>query len=97
MYADANLEASVKPTPASNGRYTVQIASFPEQGAAAEMENMLKQKTYPAYVQKTEIPGKGTWYRVRVGKFETKGEAQKFGDDLVAQESSVKSIFIASN
>ena len=97
VYADTNVENTTNKSLLKNGRYTVQIAAFPEQGSALEMEGRLKAKTYPAYVQKTDIPGKGTWYRVRVGKFETKDQAQKFGDDLVAKESSVKSIFVASN
>lgn len=97
VYADANLENSTNSPALAKGRYTIQIASFPEQGAAMQMESNLKAKTYPAYVQKTDIPGKGTWYRVRVGKFETKSEAKRFGDDLVEKETSVKSVFVASN
>ena len=96
VYADSNIPSTVSKVSATNGRYTVQIAAFPEQGSALEMESMLKAKTYPAYVQKSHIPGKGTWYRVRVGQFETMDEAKRFGDDIMAKESAVKSMFIAS-
>lgn len=99
VYGDGNThtDAPIGNVTKSNGRYTVQIASFPEARFAKKMENALKAKAYPAYVQKTDIPGKGTWYRVRVGKFDTKGEAQKYGDIIKTKESSVNSVFIASN
>jgi len=34
-------------------------------------------KGYPAYMTMSEIPGKGTWYRVRVGEFKDRKEAEK--------------------
>ncbi len=97
VYADANIDTNASSPPAKEGRYTVQIASFPQARFAKEMEAELKAKTYPAYVQKTDIPGKGTWYRVRVGHFGTKEEARRFGDTIVNKVSSVKSIYVAMN
>ena len=94
VYADAHIN---KTTPAKEGRYTVQIASFPQARFAHEMEGRLKSKSYPVYVQKTDIPGKGTWYRVRVGHFGTKEEARKYGDTMLTNESSVNSVYVAMN
>lgn len=93
VYADAHIDAA----PVKEGRYTVQIASFPQARFAHEMEGKLKSKSYPAYVQKTDIPGKGIWYRVRVGHFGTKEEARKYGDTMLTKESSVKSVYVAMN
>jgi cell division septation protein DedD len=97
VYGDANTDTQITHVAKSNGRYTVQIASFPEARFAKEMENTLKAKTYPVYVQKTDIPGKGTWYRVRVGQFATKEEARQYGDSIKTKESAVNSVYIASN
>jgi len=75
----------------------VQIASFPDKRFAKEMESTLKSRTYPAYVQKADIPGKGTWYRVRVGKFSTKEEARQYANDIKTSEPSINSVYVALN
>ena len=97
VYSDAHIESNVNKAASNAGRYTVQLAAFPEARFAKEMETKLKSKTYPAYVQKTDIPGKGTWYRVRVGKFETKEEAREYGDTIKTKESSINSVYVALN
>lgn len=81
----------------SEGRYTVQVASFPDRQLAEEMEREFKAKNYPAYTEEVEIPGKGTWYRVKIGKFSTETEASKYGDDIKSAEPGVKSILITMN
>jgi cell division septation protein DedD len=42
----------------------------------------LKQRGYVPYVVSAEVPGKGTWYRVRMGSFESKDAAQRFLADF---------------
>ena len=37
----------------------------------------LKQRGFSAYRAIGKVPGKGIWYRVRVGEFNSQGEAQK--------------------
>ena len=82
---------------ASEGQYAVQLASFPDLEIAKEMERSLKSKTYPAYIETVDLPGKGTWYRVKVGKFTTEDEAKRFGNDLITVEPDVKSILVTLN
>src|SRR5690606_22212005 len=53
-----NAESAVS---GSEGRYTVQVASFPDRASAEEMEREFKSKRYPAYTEEVKIPGKGTW------------------------------------
>lgn len=79
------------------GKYTVQLASFPDLQIAKEMEETLKSRTYPAYIEKVNLPGKGTWYRVKVGNFTTEDEAKKFGNDMISVEPDVKSILVTLN
>ena len=81
----------------SDGRYAVQLASFPDFEVAKEMERTLKSKTYPAYVEKANLAEKGTWYRVKVGKFTTKEEASKLGNEIKTAEPDVKSILVTLN
>ena len=49
---------------------------FPDLEMAKEMKETLKSMTYPAYIEKVNLPGKGTWNRVKVGKFDTEDEAK---------------------
>lgn len=55
---------------------TIQVASLRDVKIADEMVETLKKKGYNAYRTIGKVPGKGVWYRVRVGQFKTKSEAE---------------------
>lgn len=57
-------------------KITIQVASLKDPKVADRMVARLKDKWYPAYRTVAEIPGKGVWYRVRIGSFKRKDEAQ---------------------
>jgi septal ring-binding cell division protein DamX len=61
-----------------DGRYSLQAAAFPNEAGANEFCERLKRAGVPAYVVSAEIAGRGRWFRVRVGKFETTQEADRF-------------------
>ncbi len=90
-------DSTVVPAVDSNRRFTVQIASFPYLGNAQEMEQSLKSKSYPAFIQKSEVPGKGTWYRVRLGEFNTRQEAEQYGDTIKSSEPGIGAVLITLN
>jgi cell division septation protein DedD len=81
-------EASSRPTPTpapsipASGNWTIQIASFNDQGQAGARVASLKAESLPARVARVDIPGKGTWYRVQIGGFETREEGQRYGNQL---------------
>ncbi|MGA8180428.1 MAG: SPOR domain-containing protein [Desulfobacterales bacterium] len=54
---------------------TIQVASMRGSQDADKLVNQLKKKGYPAYRSIAKIPGKGIWYRVRVGYFKNRTEA----------------------
>lgn len=54
---------------------TIQVASLKDSRDADKLMNKLKRKGYPAYRSIAKIPGKGIWYRVRVGYFKNRTEA----------------------
>ena len=68
--------APAAPSAAQSGRYTIQIAAFKDTQSAERMVGELRNKGYPGYSLHSEIPGKGTWYRVRVGGFEDRAAAE---------------------
>jgi cell division septation protein DedD len=67
-------------------RYTLQIAAYQEKGMADDDIKKLKQRGYAAFIVASDLPGKGTWYRVRLGSFSSKASAEKLQKELGAKE-----------
>lgn len=65
--------------------YAVQVASSQSEEKALALVNRLKTKDYPAYLEEAEIKGE-KWYRVRVGSFRNRDDAQKLVDKLKEKE-----------
>lgn len=63
---------------AATGNLTIQVASLKDTAAAQRIVANLKKDGYPAYLSRTVIPGKGIWFRVRVGSY--KGSEQAAAD-----------------
>ena len=59
----------------AGSKSTIQAASLRDSGIADKLVSRLKKKGYPAYRIIGKIPGKGIWYRVRVGYFKSRSEA----------------------
>ena len=74
--------------------YTIQVASFPEKESAQKLLGELKNKKWNAFMESAEIPGKGTYWRVYVGKYSTKEQAQKALIIFKAREQKFKDAFI---
>lgn len=57
--------------------YTVQVGAMKDKALADAMVSKLKKAGYSAYIASSESSGKGTWYRVRLGTFPNKEDAQR--------------------
>ena len=66
------------------GKFTVQVASYADEGEAQRMASDLKNKGYSAFYVPANIKGK-TWFRVSVGQFATQKEAQAYRTELVSK------------
>jgi cell division septation protein DedD len=82
----ATPAAGPKSTAARGGRFTLQIRAFQEREKAEELVEHLRQRGLEAYLTEGEVPGRGRWYRVRVGRFSTREGAQEQLQRLEAQE-----------
>lgn len=82
--AEAKPAAEVKPAPVGvpNGKFTVQIGSFPEEALAQERVNRLKSAGFDGRVVVAQIPNRGTWYRVQAGRFADRAEAGTYGSQM---------------
>lgn len=87
----------VLPPSELKGNFTVQVASFKTVEDAERLAGKLGDKGYPVFVVPADIPGRGRWYRVRVGAFPTRREAGVFSDYLKKKEPLVTSVLIAEN
>jgi cell division protein FtsN len=75
-------EPKKNPTPAapagqSDEQLSIQVASVKEGKDADRLVAQLKSKGFPAYRTLAKIPGKGIWFRVRVGPYKNRGEADR--------------------
>jgi cell division septation protein DedD len=80
--ASVKKEAASSPGTNTRLRYTLQIASYQAKEIAEEDVKKMKQKGYAAFIVSSELPGKGTWYRVRLGSFSSKAAAEKLQKEL---------------
>jgi cell division septation protein DedD len=67
-------------------QWTVQVNAFPDERAAKSWVDRLKNKGYNAYMTEMQNNGK-TWYRVRVGRYSSREEAEKVEEVLKSKEN----------
>ncbi len=72
---------------ANAARYTLQVASHPNMDSARSHMEKLRKMGLEPHVVAGDIPGKGKFYRVRVGKFQSMDEARSFQSDLTRKNS----------
>jgi cell division septation protein DedD len=77
--------ATSLPPASGKGNLTVQIGSFNDQAQANDRAARLKSAGADAHVVRADISGKGTWYRVQVGRFASREEATSYGNQLKAK------------
>jgi cell division protein FtsN len=75
-------EDSAQQQPAAAGRFTVQVGSYSTPGEAEARAANLKSAGQPVRVAEVDIPKRGKWYRVYVGGFASRAEAETHGKSL---------------
>lgn len=82
-----NAEAA---EPGDHGKtWRAQVNAFPDERSAKQIVDRLKNKGYNAYVTEVQNRGK-TWYRVSVGKYNSRDEADKMVELLRTKENYPK-------
>ena len=84
-------------TPASdaNGKFTVQVGSFSVESQANERISSLRAAGFDARSTTVQIPGRGTWYRVQVGRFRERDAASKAAAQLREKGAAASSMVVA--
>jgi hypothetical protein len=79
-----------------SGIHTLQVAAFTSSRQASDLIDSLKQKGVRDVYQVTTKRKSGeTWYKIRVGRFDSKEKAQMFAGQLFEQKT-IKNYFVIS-
>ena len=79
--------APARAQPDSAGLWSVQVAAFKTQGQAASLHKQLRGAGFDAYIAPAVASDGQTNYRVRVGTFTSKAEAQRIVERVRAERS----------
>jgi len=70
-----------KPAP-TKGTFAVQTASYQDKREAEAVRNKLMANGHLAYIVVSDIPGKGVWYRIRIGRHLDEAAAKELAGKL---------------
>jgi hypothetical protein len=80
---------------AQGGRFAVQLGASPDRAEAeAKLKDAQRQKL-DAYLVKSEVPGKGIFYRVRLGNYSSRAAAEKAAQQFKAS-GAISEYFVAA-
>lgn len=73
---------SVPGAAAGEGRFTLQLSASQDRAEAERFVAKLRDRGYAPYVMEATVPGRGTWYRVRMGGFPSRDAAARYLEDF---------------
>jgi cell division septation protein DedD len=76
-------------------RFTIQLRSSPQEADSRSFADTLRAAGFDAYVARADLGARGTWYRVRVGRYGSRAEAQQAVAKLRASGSGRDAIVVA--
>jgi cell division septation protein DedD len=77
----------------SDGPYTLQVISSRSEAEARVFAEALRSRGHAAFVTHGEVEGRGTFYRVRVGPFETRRRAERYRSTFEQEEGMNTFVF----
>lgn len=96
---DSGVEVAIAPKvplpPAPKAFFTVQVKATQSSSEADGYARRLRSQGYQALVAEAEVPGKGRWFRVRVGKFDSRASAERYLVDF-KRETHVEAFVTAA-
>jgi len=90
------IKAESKPDAKPKGKFAIQVGSYQSSDEAQQMAGHWKKKGYQSFMATGTVPGKGVWYRVRIGGFGTRDEAAKYLEKF-KQKEKASAIVVPSN
>jgi cell division protein FtsN len=84
--------AAVEKSAEDNKNFTIQVAALKDSKIADNLVAKLKKRGYPAYRNMGKIPGKGIFYRIRIGSFKNRADAGIIFNRL--KKENIKAIIV---
>ncbi len=81
---------------ASPSAFTLQLSASQMREDADKFAAKLRERGYAPYVVESEVPGRGKWYRVRIGRFASKDAAVKYLADF-RRETQLEAFVAGAN
>ena len=72
----------------NSASWIIQAAATQDEPYGKELTETLKKKGFQAYLTTAEVPGKGTWYRIRMGGYADKSAAEADCERLKKEQFS---------
>ncbi|MBA4395955.1 MAG: hypothetical protein C0394_00985 [Syntrophus sp. (in: bacteria)] len=85
-------EPPIKERSAEQGKFMVQVVSYREKSKAEKLVKKISGMGYPVRTELTEVPEKGKWYRVVMGEFSSRPEAQAAVDDVSGKNKGLNCV-----
>ena len=85
-----------KPETSPDGNFTLQLSAFQDRAEADRFAATLRDKGYAPFIVEAQVPAKGTWFRVRMGRFPTRDAAGRYLADF-KRETSIDAIVTGTN
>jgi len=73
-------------TKAIPGTFTIHAGSYRTEKTAAQEVRRLNERGFAAYTEKTDLGVKGIWYRVKIGSFSSRSDAEKALQQFTTRE-----------
>ncbi|MFW5925736.1 MAG: SPOR domain-containing protein [Myxococcota bacterium] len=89
MDASSNDDQAPAPRPAArgqDGKYTLQVISYRTKEEARLFAETLRERGHETFVVRADLPDRGTYWRVRIGPFDSKRDAQAYRSDFEEAE-----------
>jgi cell division protein FtsN len=73
-------------------KYILQVASYKEKDKSDQVSKQMRKLGYNSHVVPANIKGKGRWYRVIIGGYESEGKAKKAVGELAGKMNGLNAI-----
>ena len=77
-----NTPTPISRTGGTKNFYTIYVESYTNEELAIGAAKKMRQSGYEMYVARVDVPGKGIWYRVLLGRFKDKETPRKVMEEL---------------
>jgi DedD protein len=89
--AFGKVSRQAEPPTAGDGAWTLQLSAYQDKSEAERFAAGLRDKGYAPFIVEASVPGKGVWFRVRMGRFGSKDAASTYLADF-KRETSIAGI-----